>query len=136
MMVENSFCDHIDAVRASSQTLKYVIVIGQPLEGELSYEALVTQYLGQQAKEATVSYDDPLWFFYTSGTTGKPKAGILTHGQMAFVVTNHLADLIPGTRETDCSIYCGCTAFSRCRHSCLTECGAWCSDYFVNRAKA
>ena len=42
------------------------------------------------------AHDDPLWFFYTSGTTGKPKAGILTHGQMAFVVTNHLADLIPG----------------------------------------
>jgi acyl-CoA synthetase (AMP-forming)/AMP-acid ligase II len=104
MMVENSFCDHIDAVRASSQTLQHVIVIGQPQVGELSYEALVTQFLGQQAQEATVSYDDPLWFFYTSGTTGKPKAGILTHGQMAFVVTNHLADLIPGTRETDCSI--------------------------------
>jgi fatty-acyl-CoA synthase len=51
-----------------------------------------------------VTHDDPLWLFYTSGTTGRPKAGILTHGQMAFVVTNHLADLIPGTDETDCSI--------------------------------
>ena len=29
---------------------------------------------------------------------------MLTHGQMAFVVTNHLADLIPGTTERDCSI--------------------------------
>jgi fatty-acyl-CoA synthase len=29
---------------------------------------------------------------------------MLTHGQLAFVVTNHLADLIPGTCETDCSI--------------------------------
>jgi acyl-CoA synthetase (AMP-forming)/AMP-acid ligase II len=51
-----------------------------------------------------VTHDDPLWLFYTSGTTGRPKAGILTHGQMAFVVTNHLADLIPGTDEADCSI--------------------------------
>jgi fatty-acyl-CoA synthase len=51
-----------------------------------------------------VAHDDPLWFFYTSGTTGKPKAGMLTHGQMAFVVTNHLADLIPGTTSDDRSI--------------------------------
>ena len=29
---------------------------------------------------------------------------MLTHGQMAFIVTNHLADLIPGTDENDCSI--------------------------------
>ena len=40
------------------------------------------------------------WFLFTSGTTGKPKAAVLTHGQMAFVVNNHLCDLLPGT---DCS---------------------------------
>ena len=32
------------------------------------------------------------------------KAAVLTHGQMGFVVTNHLADLIPGTDERDCSM--------------------------------
>jgi len=104
MIVEDDFRDHIDAVRASSKALQHVIVIGQPQNTEYSYEALVAKHLGQEAQETTVSYDDPLWFFYTSGTTGRPKAGVLTHSQMAFVVTNHLADLIPGTRETDCSI--------------------------------
>ena len=29
---------------------------------------------------------------------------MLTHGQMNFVVNNHLADLIPGTTEQDVSI--------------------------------
>ena len=29
---------------------------------------------------------------------------MLTHGQMAFVVTNHLADLMPGTTEVDASL--------------------------------
>ena len=29
---------------------------------------------------------------------------MLTHGQMAFVVTNHLCDLMPGTTEADASL--------------------------------
>ena len=44
------------------------------------------------------------WFFYTSGTTGRPKAGVLTHGQMEYVVCNHLCDLMPGTTEHDVSL--------------------------------
>ncbi len=48
--------------------------------------------------------DDCAWFFYTSGTTGRPKAGMLSHGQLAFVVNNHLCDLMPGTTEHDASL--------------------------------
>ncbi|RXN93530.1 acyl-CoA synthetase [Achromobacter aloeverae] len=54
--------------------------------------------------DADVEYDDPCWFFFTSGTTGRPKAAVLTHGQMGFVVTNHLCDLMPGTTEQDVSM--------------------------------
>ena len=32
------------------------------------------------------------------------QAAVLTHGQMAFVVTNHLCDLMPGTGPEDASI--------------------------------
>ena len=51
-----------------------------------------------------VGRDDCCWFFYTSGTTGRPKAGMLSHGQMAFVVNNHLCDLMPGTSDRDASL--------------------------------
>ena len=40
----------------------------------------------------------------SGGTTGRPKASVLTHGQMAFVVTNHLADLMPGLTPADASL--------------------------------
>ncbi len=55
-------------------------------------------------KAAPVERDDPCWFFFTSGTTGKPKAAVLSHGQMAFVINNHLADLMPGMTEEDVSL--------------------------------
>ncbi len=51
-----------------------------------------------------VDGDHPAWFFYTSGTTGRPKAAVLTHGQLHFVINNHLADLIPGTTDQDVSL--------------------------------
>ncbi|MDR6858454.1 acyl-CoA synthetase (AMP-forming)/AMP-acid ligase II [Variovorax guangxiensis] len=104
MIAEDVFTGHVDAVRAEATALQHVITIGEPRTGEHGYEELVRHHLGAEGAHETVGYDDPLWFFYTSGTTGRPKAGVLTHGQMAFVVTNHLADLIPGTNERDCSI--------------------------------
>ncbi|MBF5007120.1 acyl-CoA synthetase [Diaphorobacter caeni] len=104
VIYEADFPAHVDAVRLASSELTHVVCIGEPRTGEHSYEELASRHTGEWQEPATVGYDDPLWYFYTSGTTGKPKAGVLTHGQMAFVVTNHLADLIPGTTERDCSI--------------------------------
>ncbi|WP_375258153.1 acyl-CoA synthetase [Citreimonas sp.] len=80
--------DHVDAT----------ILIGP------DYEALIDRHRGQAPAPVAVLRDDPAWFFFTSGTTGKPKAAVLTHGQLAFVVTNHLCDLMPGTGPEDASL--------------------------------
>lgn len=68
------------------------------------YEALIARHRGALPPPVEVQRDDPAWFFFTSGTTGKPKAAVLTHGQMAFVITNHLCDLMPGTGPDDASL--------------------------------
>jgi len=59
---------------------------------------------GEVPPLAAVDRDDPAWFFFTSGTTGRPKASVLTHGQLGFVINNHLCDLVPGVTPEDASL--------------------------------
>jgi acyl-CoA synthetase (AMP-forming)/AMP-acid ligase II len=106
MLRDAGFQAHAAAVRQATPQLRHVVALGEDREeGELSFETLLAANAPTipDAEEA-VGYDDPAWFFYTSGTTGRPKAAVLTHGQLAFVVTNHLADLFPGTTERDASL--------------------------------
>jgi acyl-CoA synthetase (AMP-forming)/AMP-acid ligase II len=103
MICHADFPEHIAACRAGSPEIARVITIGA-LDGHDEYDALVAAHDGESAAAVGVERDDPCWFFFTSGTTGRPKAAVLTHGQMAFVITNHLCDLMPGTTNADVSL--------------------------------
>ncbi|MFG1374104.1 acyl-CoA synthetase [Xanthobacter oligotrophicus] len=103
MICHADFPEHVPAVLAEAPSVEVVIAIGGADFGP-DYADLVAARLGEKAKVADVEHDDPCWFFFTSGTTGRPKAAVLTHGQMAFVITNHLCDLMPGTTQADASL--------------------------------
>lgn len=91
MLAEDVFAEH-------------AVATGLPIV-DLGAEWEAMAQLRTHAAPAPVDRDDPAWFFYTSGTTGRPKAGVLTHGQMQFVLTNHSADLMPGLSDrTDRSL--------------------------------
>ena len=104
MICGRDFPDHGAAAREAARDIAFAVSIGPSGFGE-EYDALVERHLGDAPFEAaSVEHDDPCWFFFTSGTTGRPKAAVLTHGQMGFVVTNHLCDLMPGTTSADASL--------------------------------
>lgn len=103
LIYDSGFEEHADAARAAAPDLAFVFSFGVPRTGETAFAELRTEP-AVDCVEADVGRDDPLWFFYTSGTTGHPKAATLTHGQMSFVVNNHLADLMPGLSESDSSL--------------------------------
>ena len=67
-------------------------------------DAVASQTTAVDVPNAPVRVGDHAWYFFTSGTSGAPKAAVLTHDQMGFVVTNHLCDLMPGTTEADVSL--------------------------------
>jgi fatty-acyl-CoA synthase len=87
--------------RSENPACRLEISIGG--QGADDWEAFAG-FAGSVTQPADVDRDHPAWFFYTSGTTGRPKAGVLTHGQMDYVVCNHLCDLMPATTEHDASL--------------------------------
>lgn len=99
----NSFPEHVEACRQTSAAMEFVIAIGKADFAE-DYDHFVDRFDTETVFTAPVDHDDPCWFFFTSGTTGRPKAAVLTHGQMGFVVTNHLCDLMPSTTHLDASL--------------------------------
>ncbi|MGY1663467.1 long-chain fatty acid--CoA ligase [Geodermatophilus sp. SYSU D00705] len=57
--------------------------------GSLPYEELLA-HSSPEARDEPVALDDPCLVMYTSGTTGRPKGAVLTHGNMTWNATNQL----------------------------------------------
>jgi acyl-CoA synthetase (AMP-forming)/AMP-acid ligase II len=100
-IVDSAFPDHDAVAAAENPACRLRISIGG--SGADDWEAFAG-FAGALTRPADVDRDHPAWFFYTSGTTGHPKAGVLTHGQMNYVICNHLCDLMPATTEQDASL--------------------------------
>jgi fatty-acyl-CoA synthase len=81
------------------------IVIEPPIgeaaavQGVLSYEQLLAE-AAPHLRDEPVRLNDPCLIMYTSGTTGRPKGAVLTHGNMTWNAVNQLLgfDLTPDER--------------------------------------
>lgn len=105
-LCQTDFPEHAQAVRAAYPDIEIIWLTGDaPGVRDGTHAAtLIAEHQGQHFPDADVEDDTACWLFFTSGTTGRPKAAVLTHGQMAFVINNHLCDLMPGATEHDGSL--------------------------------
>lgn len=99
MICHVDYRGHADAVAGEVDLVAGVWWIGAEPGAERAISGLPTTQ--SPGGEATVLPGDHAWYFFTSGTSGLPKAAVLSHDQMGFVTTNHLCDLMPGTTEED-----------------------------------
>ncbi|MCG3188944.1 MAG: Long-chain-fatty-acid--CoA ligase FadD13 [Burkholderiaceae bacterium] len=76
------FAQTVAALRGSIPATSYVAV-GDAAAGDRSYAAL-TASMPDTEPDAVGSGDEPLVIMFTSGTTGRPKGAVLTHGNLFY----------------------------------------------------
>ncbi|VVE07947.1 acyl-CoA synthetase [Pandoraea cepalis] len=105
-LCQTDYPEHAAAVVAERPGCNIVWFTGENAVPDESphVSALIDRHLSAPMANAVVERDTPCWLFFTSGTTGSPKGAVLTHGQLAFVINNHLCDLMPGLTHEDGSL--------------------------------
>ncbi|MFB0561956.1 MAG: class I adenylate-forming enzyme family protein [Candidatus Lokiarchaeia archaeon] len=89
----DEFKDLVDGIRPNLETVKHYINVGEEeAEDTVSYEKLATGYSTEEP-DVDILQDDPQYLNYTSGTTGLPKATLMSHYHNIIVILPVLMEL-------------------------------------------
>jgi len=99
------FTGGIESIRGDLPGVERFICVGAASHGTEGYENTLSS--GRPSiEDAPVAPDDVAWLFYTSGTTGRPKGAMITHGNLQFMTRRYFEEVYR-LDERDVAIHAG-----------------------------
>lgn len=93
VIVDGALAGRLERIRSQLPHVRHWVRFGDPAGS--GYDDYETWLAGQSRTrpDVLIEPDDPAWLFYTSGTTGKPKGAIETHGNLLAMTQHFLLHL-------------------------------------------
>ncbi len=99
------FADGLASIREEIPNVAVCVCIGETPAWAQNFDTFLAKGSGAH-EDVAVAIDDLAWLFYTSGTTGKPKGAMVTHGNLQFM-TDHYPREVYSLRDDDVVMHAG-----------------------------
>lgn len=105
LVFTDEFIDALESIRDEIEGVESLVCVGKAPSWALRYDQFAVN--GHTCdNDAACQPDDLAWLFYTSGTTGKPKGAMVSHGNLQFM-TDHYPREVYQLKSDDIVMHAG-----------------------------